>query len=296
MSSTSTGELTALSRIFSASAIREIGSRGYSPALARALSETAIPERLPAHATLAEAYTMAFHTLQKIGNRDDYVYRSALTQKILLGRHNLRTATVLNEFRAGRSKADLVVLNGTSTAYEIKSERDSFQRLHTQLSDYRSVFGSVYVITSPTQVKAALRLTSEDVGVLTLSDRFRIQTVRPALDQPERTSALSILETLRFDEALKVLDGLGIDFPEVPNTRRWGALRHIFAALDPATVHAHTVAVLRESRSQAHLEFSIRELPRPLTAAILATNPSASARHNIRLATRQPVSEVLTWK
>ncbi|MEI9986083.1 MAG: sce7726 family protein [Aliidongia sp.] len=53
----------------------------------------------------------------------------SVTQKILMGKHSLRTASMLNEFRAGSCKADLVILNGTATVYEIKSERDSLTRL-----------------------------------------------------------------------------------------------------------------------------------------------------------------------
>lgn len=288
-------ELAALSRVFSSSVMRELGGTGKSPLLARLLGETRIPEQLPADASLADVFELAFSTLRQLGNRDDYVYRAAVTQKIVLGKHNLRTATVLHELRAGASKADVVVLNGTSTAYEIKSERDSFQRLPSQLADYRSVFASVNVVTSPSQANEVLRLAPDDVGVLVLSSRFRLQVARPAIDLPERTSSLAILATLRVDEAMRVLHELSLPLPDVPNTRRWSELRTVFAELPSVDVHPKAVAVLKSSRSRGALEPFIKQLPTPLSAAIIAADMSPGAQQNLQRATWQPLSSVLAW-
>lgn len=288
-------ELAALSRIFSPSVMRELGDAGRSPLLARLLVETRIPEELDAEASLADVFELAFSTLRQLGNRDDYVYRTAVTQKIVLGKHSLRTATVLNELRAGSSKADVVVLNGTSTAYEIKSERDSFQRLPSQLADYRSVFASVNVVTSPAQADEVLRLAPDDVGVLVLSSRFRLQVVRAAEDLPERTSSLAILATLRVDEAVRVLRELELPFPDVPNTRRWSELRAVFAELSSVDVHQKAVTVLKSSRSRAGLASYIRQLPQPLSAAILSADLSSRAQENLQAATWAPLSSVLAW-
>lgn len=288
-------ELATQSRIFSPTVVRELGESGRSPLLARLLTETRIPQELSINATLADAFNLAFSTLRKLGNRDDYVYRTALIQKIVLGKHNLRTATILNELRAGSSKADVVILNGTSTAYEIKSERDSFQRLPSQLADYRSVFASVNVVTSPSQANQVLRLVPDDVGVIILSSRFHLQVVREATDLPERTNSLAILSTLRVDEALQVLQELKLSFPDVPNTRRWSELRAVFGELDPAEVHAKAIKVLRSSRSCAELQPFVNELPKALSAAILSANLSSRARENLQAAVWQPLSSVLAW-
>lgn len=288
-------EMAALSRLFSPRVIRELGETGHSSLLARLLIETGIPRKLAPDATLADAFSEAFAALRKMGNRDDYVYRVALTQKIALGRHSLHTATVLNELRAGKSKADLVILNGTATAYEIKSERDSFNRLPEQLADYRSVFACVNVVTSPMQADAVLDLIPDDVGVLRLSKRFTLQVVRQATESPERTDPLAILDTLRTKEAIELLKNLGMHFPQVPNTQRWSALREIYAGLDPATVHMEAVRVLKRMRSRAGLVPFLQQLPTPLRTAALAADLSASARSELSMAAWLPLTTVLAW-
>ena len=295
MRTSTSGQLAALTRLFSAGVIRELGETGRSSLLSRLLIEAEIPSSLPSDATLGDAFDLAFTLLRRMGNRDDYVYRVALTQKIALGRHTLRTATVLNELRAGKSKADLVILNGTATAYEIKSERDSFKRLGGQLADYLSVFASVNVVTSPMQADTALRIAPADVGILVLSSRFRLQVARESINRPERTEPLALLSTLRVQEAIDVLTNMGIDFPAVPNTQRWTALRQIYAQLDPVAVHTEAVRVLKVSRSRADLAPLLEKLPTPLSAAVIAANLSASAKRNLSVATWQPLTTVLSW-
>ena len=98
----------------------------------RLIGQTGIGGRCGAHATVGDAFNSAFATLKIAGFRDEYVYRAALTHKILMGTHSLRTASMLSEFRTGACKADLVILNGTATVYEIKSERDSLIALQTR--------------------------------------------------------------------------------------------------------------------------------------------------------------------
>lgn len=288
-------ELAALSRIFSSAVVREIGLTGRSALLARLFEESNVLVSLGADATLADAFEVSFARLRSLGNRDDYVYRSAITQKIALGRHNLRTATLLNEVRAGSSKADVVVLNGTATAYEIKSERDSFQRLGNQLSDYLSVFASVNVVTSPSQAASALRFAPNEVGVLTLTERYNLHVVREASDCPSRTCPLAILQSLRKDEAVSILETLSVEVPQLPNMKMWAALQDIFNALDGSDVHAAMVTTLKRTRSSAALEPLIKQLPSPLAAIILSTNLSTRAWMNLKAATQLPMSAVLAW-
>ncbi|MCT7056937.1 sce7726 family protein, partial [Salmonella enterica] len=140
-------QLTALSRLFSASVFNEIAKKGQSPMFARSLRETELFDHADTLGiNVGEAFNEAFALLRQTGLRNEYVYRSALTHNLLLGKHSLRTACMLNEFRIGSCKADLIILNGTGTVYEIKSERDSLSRLHNQITNYRKAFGKIYVI------------------------------------------------------------------------------------------------------------------------------------------------------
>lgn len=245
---------------------------------------------------MADGFEAAFSVLQRAGLRDEYVYRTAVTRKAFMGRHSLNTACMLTEFRTGTCKADLVILNNTATVYEIKSDRDSLARMKNQISNYRNVFASVNVITGRCHIDAVLAAVPEDVGVLCLSERFRIQTVRKALAQPERIRPLDVFESLPSNEVKMVLRQLGEPVPEVPNTRLRTELRPLFSNQEPAAVHAAAVATLRRTRSQAWLGGLINELPPSLHAAALYTKPGISMHDRLLSAVSTPLAEAMAWK
>lgn len=289
-------EAAALSRLFSATVLRDLGKQARSPLFTRLLDYTRLATYMSPDATVGTVFDEAFELLSKSRFRDDYVYRAAITEKILLGRHNLNTATLLNEVRAGSCKADVVVLNGTSTAYEIKSERDSLARLRNQVFNYRKVFATVNVVVSTSHLSEVLKATPADVGVITLSKRFRFQTSREAQNCPDRIVPRMALEVLRIDEAAAVLTRLGQEVPAVPNTQIRSELDRIFAELDPVAVHEAMVKVLRASRSQANLAAFIDSIPASIRAASLAAKPTPKSRVRIKEAVDTPLAEALAWK
>lgn len=288
-------ELSALTRMFSATVVRELGRAGESPLLARLLTQTGLAHDLHPGATLGDAYDHAFMQLSALGNRDEYVYRSAITQKILLGQHNLRTASLLSEARVGSSKADLVVLNGTATAYEIKSERDSLARLASQVSSYQEVFAAVNVVTSPSHAARVLALVPSEVGVLVLSRRFTLQTERAAVVDPSRTNPSAVLDLLRAGEAISILRELGVQEPQVPNTKLRTTLTELFATLEPAALHRQMVVTLKRTRSQHAAAEVIHSIPISLRAAILALKLGRPSQQNVRDATGLPLRAALGW-
>lgn len=289
-------EASALSRLFSATVLRDLGAKARSPLFTRLLDHTRLIADASPETTVGAVFDEAFELLSKSRFRDDYIYRAAITEKILLGRHSLNTATLLNEVRAGSCKADVVVLNGTSTAYEIKSERDSLVRLRNQIFNYRLVFAAVNVVSSESHISEVLKVTPEDVGVIRLSERFRFQTVRKAQRRPERVVPSKVLEVLRVDEANSILTRLGHEIPRVPNTQIRSELDRLFAGLDPTAVHAEMVRTLRASRSQASLASFIKSLPPSIRAAALAAKPTPSSRVRIKEAVDTPLAEALAWK
>ncbi len=288
-------ELAALTRLFSATVLRECGSLGRSPLFSRLMRQISMLRDGDMEISVGDAFDRAFSVLQQLGHRDEYVYRSAITQKLLLGRHSLRTAAVIHEMRAGSSKADVVVLNGTSTAYEIKSERDSLARLPSQLASYRRVFAAVSVVTSPRRYREVLAGIPDDVGLLVLSDVYTIQVVKEAPVLPQRTSPLEILQVLRSSEATAILQGLGFKVPKVPNTQMHSELKTQFAKLDPIDAHDQMVRVLRTTRSQSNLAGYVESLPTSLRAAMLAANMNQQGRERVQQALATRLGTALAW-
>ncbi len=104
------------------------------------------------------------------GYKNEYIYKNTFINQMLLKKYGTRDTTVINEFRIGNSIADIVMFNGTSKAFEIKTELDSNRRLNTQLSDYRKIFKECYIITHESLSKKYLS-EFDDIGVIELSER-----------------------------------------------------------------------------------------------------------------------------
>lgn len=291
----STSQLSALTRLFSAAVFREMAKKGQSSLFRRLLGQANLLEHADPYGTVGDTFDSAFEILKVAGQRDEYIYRAAISQKVLMGKHSLRTASMLNEFRAGSSKADLVILNGTATVYEIKSERDSLARLANQVEDYKRVFAKVNVIASEGHVAGIMQTVPSDVGVMCLSKRYRITTVREAVDCPARICQITVFESLRMAEAITILQAMGVIVPEVPNTQRHAMLRAFFAELDPVALHAEMVRTLKRTRNLALLSDFVDSLPKSLQAAALSISVRRSDHSRLIDAIKTPLHQAMTW-
>lgn len=291
----STAQLSALTRLFSAAVFREMAKKGRSGLFRRLLGQTDLIERLGPCATVGDTFDSAFDILKIAGHRDEYIYRAAISQKVLMGRHSLRTASMLNEFRVGSCKADLVILNGTATVYEIKSERDSLARLVNQIENYKRVFAKVNVIASEGHIEGVLDSIPDDVGVMCLSRRYRITSVREAKDCPARICPVTVFESLRMGESIAILQAMGVTVPEVPNTQKHAAMRDLFAKLDPVALHVEMVRTLKRTRDLAPLGDLVDRLPRSLQAAALSVSVHRSDHSRLIDAIATPLRAAMTW-
>lgn len=288
-------QLAALSRLFSSTVFRELAINGKSAIFARLARESGLLDLQADQPQVRDLFDAAFDVLKRRGARNEYVYRAALTRRVLMGRHSLQTASMLNEFRVGTSKADVVILNGTSTVYEIKSERDSLSRLERQIQNYRKVFANVFVIAGENHVDDILSSIPEDVGVMSLDHRCYISTRREAKNDPGRICPLTIFESLRTNEAKALLAELGISMPEVPNTLVRDELRNRFARLRAEDAHSAMLSVLKRTRNLQRLSNLIDSLPVSLQAIALSV-PLRKADH-VRVvdAVNTPLKFALTW-
>lgn len=291
----STTQLAALTRLFSAAVFREMATKGRSSLFCRLLGQAGLIEQAAPHATVGDTFDSAFEILKVAGHRDEYIYRAAISQKVLMGTHSLRTASMLTEFRAGSSKADLVILNGTATVYEIKSERDSLARLANQVENYKRVFAKVNVIASEGHIEGVLETVPGDVGVMCLSKRYRITTVREAADCPARICPTTVFESLRMVECIAILQALDVAVPEVPNTLRHAAMRDLFATLDPVALHVEMVRTLKRTRDLSSLGDFVDCLPKSLQAAALSVSVRRSDHSRLIDAIATPLHAAMTW-
>lgn len=288
-------EVAAIARFFSASVVQEMAQTGKSALFSRLVSQSSLRDALDQSEPASKLFDFAFSLLKKKAYRHEYVYKAAITHKLLLGKHSLRTASMLTEFRIGSCKADVVILNGTSTVYEIKSERDKLDRLENQIAEYRKVFAKVNIITGENHLQSIIDCTPAEVGVLLLNDQFRISTIRDAIDCTDRIEPDAVFNSMSQSEAIKILEHLDILIPKLPNTQLSQALRNLFSKISPEILHESMLYVLKEQRSLLHISELIRDLPESLKAAVFATTLRKKDYSRLLDAVNTPIKNVLNW-
>ncbi len=100
--------------------------------------------------------------------RNEYIYKNELVNKHILRHFGKTTSVAVNEFRVADTVADLVLFNGESMCFEIKSDLDSPQRLSSQMECYQRVFEQCYILVPADVVDEYRRMVDDSVGILTL--------------------------------------------------------------------------------------------------------------------------------
>ena len=276
----------AIYRLFSVAVIRDLTQNDSSSLFARLLLDCGVKDCLRYgqdfnSKTLRLVYDDLFYFLLKSSCRDEYVYLSLLFDWLLLSKRKRQQQVLLTEFRVGESRADLVALNDGSTVFEIKSDRDTFKRLKSQIQDYKKVFTHCYVVVSANRIEEVDSLIGKEIGIIALK-RSRFTIVRRACLDESYLSSVRILESLRLTEALELLRIIGAELPaDVPNTLIRSYMADRVRQYHGKIVHDAMVKVLKKTRSQATDIPIIKQFPKSLQTLLLTSKIDRSDRDSL---------------
>lgn len=208
--------------------------------------------------------------------RNEHVYKSTIVNKILLGRHTLRTATLVNEFSIGGSCVDTVIINGEATAYEIKTELDSTAKLAKQISDYKKAFRKINVVVHESMVDTYSELLSgSEVGLIALTSRHNLSVKQVAKSSGAALDVTAMMKSLRKPEYTDILARHFGRVPDVPTTRYFSCCLEMALAVDPVIYHGYFEDVLR-ARKPREPDLALKALGQPLRYVYLQLDPTRS--------------------
>jgi hypothetical protein len=128
----------------------------------------------------------------------------------------------------GESRVDLAVINGKITGYEIKSERDTLDRLDGQVAVYNRVLDEAWLVMSQRHVNRALGRIPPWWGVLAASSdsgSIGLEVLQEASPNP-KVVPYAVAQLLWRDEAFDVLRNRGLQagFASATRFRLWEEL------------------------------------------------------------------------
>jgi len=258
-----------LSKIFSPTIIKELIKNGHSYKLKNILSELGVLPQINLKNTVSTLFDEIYKVL-KINYRNEYIFKNTLIKNILLGKHTLNTAFMINECAVGNSKADCVIFNGTSTVYEIKSEYDTFLRLSNQINDYKKAFEYVYIVIPDKSIdKLKNHLDDDYIGIMQLNKNNTITKIRNAKSNKQTFDKEVIFNLLRKKEYIKIIQKKYGIIPDMPNTKIYSYCKNLFFALEIDTIHNEVISILKERGNDKLLKEVISNTPYSLKALSL---------------------------
>ncbi|EGR0546431.1 sce7726 family protein [Vibrio cholerae] len=207
--------------------------------------------------------------------RNEYVYKNAIAEKIILGRHKLSSKCFYStEFRIRGSIADVLIANGTTTAYEIKTEYDSFERLEGQLEDYAKVCDRIYVVIPSSKVIEWAHKIPVDVGILVLTQKYTLQQIRESESHIDQFDMEALFSCFRRKEFINAIQN---QFGFVPNCKPVelkGRCRELFLSLDKSQAHKEFLFALKSRQIRNEQIQLIKDAPPALISALLSVELS----------------------
>lgn len=271
-------DLPTLARVFSTSVFNDLAKKSYSPTLNSILKELKVD--LSESKNLNDFFDTAYELLLT-SYRNEYLYKNTITNKLLLGKHSLNTSALLTEFRISSSKADVLILNGTSHIYEIKSELDSLDRLEKQLCNYAKFAEYVHVVTSSSHIDKLLKTTSDKIGILELTSKNTLKTIRKSQSNIDNLSLEVIFESLRQVEYSNIIKQYYGFLPEVPNSLMFQECKKLFERLPKKNGHKLVIETLKKRNSTEHQKSFIHSMPKSLKALAVSTKYSKNQINNL---------------
>jgi len=137
--------------------------------------------------------------------------RKILDKELKKYRKNGHNAEVFEEFgvRHGTARIDFAIINGILCGYEIKSDRDTLERLPEQAKEFNAVFDKLILVVGKRHLYKAMHIIPDWWGVMVAkidaNDRVIFQTIREPENSKEQVG-LSIARLLWKEEALRILE------------------------------------------------------------------------------------------
>lgn len=232
--------------------------------------------------TLKNAYSYFYKLLLK-NYKNEYIFKNLIFKDLILKNHKIYDCVSIPEFNVGLSKADLAVFNGTSTVYEIKSDKDSTERLHSQITDYLSFFEFLNVVISEKHLKKVKSIIPSHVGILLISGTGRIDIHREAESNIENITHRGLFNSLRRNEYLSIIQKQFEITVNTPNTKIFTECYNLFLEMNIQDAHFNVVESLKlRNFGQEHIDL-IKKFPDSLKSISLGKRYNKKKCDNISM-------------
>lgn len=204
--------------------------------------------------------------------RCEYVYKNELI-KLLLKKYGTRNSVYFSEFRVGNSIADIVMFNGESKAFEIKTEYDTPRRLDKQMDDYKRFFDKSYIIIPEDKIGEYCDNVESTTGIIVMSknnSRIILKEIRHA-EQNECFESKALMSCLRTAEYKNIVLSLGKSLEGIAG---YDMYKYCYQEISKANPNELRELFLREIKKRKNNTAQLRKYPMSIRQMMLSLNLS----------------------
>jgi len=147
----------------------------------------------------------------KILPTNDVIIRSALKEDLEKRHAQDKELRIIEELgiQHGSVRIDIAVINGIMHGYEIKSDRDTLERLPGQMTEFNAVFDRITLVVGKQHLYRAIHVVPDWWGItiakINTGGKVVFQTIRKPEDN-KKQDKISIARLLWREEALRILE------------------------------------------------------------------------------------------
>lgn len=196
--------------------------------------------------------------------RCEYIYKNNVLLHILK-EHTLKDTIVFDEFKIGKSKADLVMLNGSIRIFEIKTELDNLEKLSKQINDYKKVANEINIVTDEKFGETLFEDYKEsEIGIIILNDKNKLVTIKKSHRLKNNFDFTTLFKLLRKQEYLDLVLKNYQYIPNVPNTKIFKECLCLLKDVDIIEFQKQVLGKLKERRTEIPKNLKSRRTPKEL--------------------------------
>lgn len=202
--------------------------------------------------------------------RCEYVYKNELI-KLLFNNYGTRNSVYFSEFRVGNSIADMVMFNGESKAFEIKTEYDTPRRLDKQMEDYKRFFDKCYIVIPENKLDDYYNIVEPTTGIMAMSrdnGHIIIKEVKTAY-RNERFDAEALMTCLRTNEYKNIAMSLGSSLDGIAGYDMFKFCCNVISHANADKVRELFLLEVKKRKNNTSL---LRNYPMPLRQMMLSLN------------------------
>lgn len=207
-------------------------------------------------------------------HRNEYFYKNTLINKILLGRHSVRTSTAIRELPISNNILDLLIINGIGQVYEIKTGLDNLNRLKDQLNAYYKAFSYCNVVTDLSHLDDLKKMLSDTpTGIILLTNRGTLHVEKEPSEYNDKLNSLEMFKILRKGEFEHILTENFGQLPKVGQSKYYQECFNLFETIDVKYAQKFMLNELkkRSSINQENYDY-FKDIPKELKTLVYFSN------------------------